>query len=196
MAEGKATEFVERIEPETSKDSTRATLMGPILADAYVILGQAEKARYWYGIYLDQLPSYARNAHALVLVRRAIADQARLMQVLYSPAQPKVRAQKLSSMPIDAHGLMLAALLYAEDEDYQDAVALLEQVVFNEALLSQRTLVWLARFQYYLGSLDDAIQYAILAQASVQAAEPDEAALLSDFLDHMRWLQGQVRMEG
>lgn len=180
----------------TSRTASLALLAG----DANVLLSRTETARTLYETALSQLPLYAGESRAIVVLRTLLADNPEVTRILVSGDPAEEQVERLAEIR-DADPLVTAvhALMLASARRYEQAANLLQKVTFEkidvpgldrlEALQRQR-LAWLASFYYRSNNLETAEIFADQARrAYYLAGDVNQAAFFQYFAFKMQWLE-------
>ena len=184
-------------------DTLDSDLWTPALAvrlgDAYAVLGQPALARARYDAALERLPIYAREQIALIVMRKSLADDQKILHILTSGFSLEERARRLAAYeaasPVAG---MLEAMLWATAGRFEQAAERLRTTpVADEAeplpgrqnVLRWQRLVWLAAWHHQAGDPATAAAYAREAARSFhQAGAFNAAARMTDFEAKMEWV--------
>ena len=193
-----------RQEPEAviaRLDTLDAASLGAALAlrlgDAHVLEGRAAMARRYYDLALRKLPRYALDARSLLVLRKALAEQPAVVQILTSAAPASVQAERLSAFERPDVRVMRALRLAAAGDDERAAALLRQTSAPVSALMSReeradvrrQRLTWLAAFHYASGAPEAAVEYAEqAAEAALRAGDFNEVTRLADFARKVRWV--------
>ena len=174
------------------------------LGDAYAVLGQPDAARARYDVALERLPGYAYEQVALVVMRKSLADDQKIVHLLTSGFSLEERARRLAASgagsPVAG---MLEALLWAMAGHFEQAAERLRTTPVpaevgaspgRRNVLRWQRLVWLAAWRHRAGAPATAAAYAREAARSFrQAGAFNAAARMSDFDAKMAWVQNEYR---
>ncbi len=182
-ATGNADKVVERLGESVSIH--RSAGLSVRLGDALAALGRDHEALTAYSDALDLLPSYAREAAALIQLRRALTTHPGASQI--------VRAGRTADDFVafdtkEAH--LFAAVLHASHDEYEQALHLLRTTpvpVLSPFFLPR--LAWLSRWSSHRGDLREAAYFAREAARHFEAAGAfNEAAAHRDRAAKADWL--------
>ncbi len=199
LAEGAAADVLARLDTVSADRLTPALAVR--LGDAHAVLGRLEEARAYYEVVLERLPGFAWEAIALVVMRKSLAGEQKILHILTSGGPPEERARRLAAQaPLSPVAGVLAAFFWAEAGQFEQAAERLRTTpvrvdetvsAYRQTVLRWQRLLWLARWSYQAGHPDAAAAYARqAARAFRQAGAFNAAALLHDFDAKMAWLQG------
>ncbi|GMQ82095.1 MAG: hypothetical protein BMS9Abin05_1537 [Rhodothermia bacterium] len=177
-----------------------------VLADALVIAGDPVSARRLYDSVRDEYPVYARETRALITLRSQTADTPDIMRLLVTADSARTKRQRLESILVDREigthfvsesGYLWRAQLFAEEENYADALSSLERVMsapsdlcsemtFRE--LGLRCTVWAANYAFGAGDIGAALAYADRAKKEHEGVgDFPMAQVLKDFIQKLTW---------
>ena len=191
----------------SAKESATLTLSErSVLADAYVIAGNPVSARRLYDSVRDEYPVYARETRALVTLRSQTAEAPDIMSLLVSADSARTKRQRLESILVDRElgthfvpesGHLWRAVLFAEEENYADALSSLERVMSASAglctmkafrELGLRCTVWAANYAFRSGDIGAALAYAERAKRDHEGVgDFPMAQVLKDFIQKLTW---------
>jgi len=170
------------------------------LGDAYALLGRPVLARMHYDVALRRLPAYAYEQIALVVMRKSLAAEPKILHIVTASGSPEARAQALADYAAQTpRAGVLAALYEAEAGRFEQASERLRTTSFpdeataslyHRRLLRWQRLIWLARWYYRAGDPEAAGAYAREAAHAFETVGAfNVAALLRDFHEKMVWVR-------
>jgi len=195
LAEGAALQVAARLDTLAPDRLTPALAVR--LGDAYAVLGQQDEARTRYEAALERLPGYAHEQVALLVMRKSLADDPKILHLLTSGFSLEERARRLAAYgaasPVAG---MVEALLWAMAGRFEQAAERLrttpvpvEASPGRRNVLRWQRLVWLATWSHRAGDPAAAAAYARdAARAFREAGAFNAAARMVDFEAKMNWL--------
>ena len=198
LAEGAADEVAARLDTLAPDRLTPALAVR--LGDAYAVLGQPGEARARYEAALERLPIYAHEQVAVVVMRKSLADDQKILHLLTSGFSLEERARRLADYgSASPEAGMMEALLWAMDGHFEQAVERLRRTPVpiepgasprQRNVLRWQRLVWLAAWRHRAGDASAAADDAREAARSFhQAGAFNAAARMRDFEAKMEWVQ-------
>ena len=185
-------------------DTVSIGRLTPVLAvrlgDAHALRGHPEAAQPYYETALDRLPGYALEALTLVVMRKSLAREQKILHILTSAGAYAERARQLAaSGAVSAEAGVMEAFFWAEAGQFEQAAERLRTTPehaaetlspYRQNVLRWQRLVWLARWSYQAGDPDAAAVYARrAARAFREAGALNAEAFLNDFEAKMGWLR-------
>lgn len=189
-AEGASEEVIERLEAIDPEHRTAAVYVR--LGEAYALEGWAAEARGAFEEALQRLPQYQREATVRVLLRAALADEPSFLG-------EQLRAEATAGASIrHPAAQMLRALALMDEQQHEEALALLEEVEVagawtggRRALIEQQRLSWMAAVNDRMGRYAEAALLAERAAALLRDLGDRQGARHREaFAEKLRWFEG------
>ena len=172
-------------------DEAYPAILGLRLGDAQSLAGFGPRAVMAYAGAHETTSRFYRGARAVLLLRMHAADRPDIIDQLVRGDDPAERAGRLSALR-DSTGaaFVFAALLWAEADDYREAVNALKAAAGSQAAISigERYWSWLASFAYRARQFDSAERFRTLAvESALEAGDVYQVARLEDFGERISW---------